>query len=72
MKKEGIVREIYLRSEPSIDLDLVTEAKSVDCTKHTLKMSVYDAILEEYCEDQDERTAVNMFMVMSGPQLVQG
>lgn len=70
--KAGFVREVYLRSTPSVDLELVTEEKSVDCTKHTLPMSVYDELLAEYCENADDRFAANMFMVMSGPQLVQG
>jgi hypothetical protein len=68
--KDGFVREVYLRSTPSVDLDLVTEAKSVDCTKHTIKMSVYDELLAEYCENKEERMSANMFMLMSGPQLV--
>ena len=70
--KAGFVREVYLRSTPSVDLDLVTEEKSVDCTKHTILMSVYDKLLDEYCESSDERMQANMFMLMSGPQLVQG
>ena len=70
--KEGFVREIYLRSTPSVDLDLVTEENSVDCTKHTIPMSVYDQLLDEYCETKEERTQANMFMLLSGPQLVQG
>lgn len=68
--KAGFVREVYLRSTPSVDLELVTE--KVDCCKHTIPMSVYDELLAEYCENADERTAANMFMLMSGPQLVQG
>ena len=68
--KEGFVREVYLRSVPSVDLDLVTE--QVDCTKHTIKTSVYDELLAEYCENSDERFAANMFMLRSGPQLVEG
>ena len=67
--KAGFVREVYLRSTPSVDLELVTE--KVDCCKHTIPMSVYDELLAEYCENADERTAANMFMLMSGPQLVQ-
>ena len=67
--KAGFVREVYLRSTPSVDLELVTE--KVDCCKHTIPMSVYDELLAEYCETQEERTAANMFMLMSGPQLVQ-
>ena len=68
--KAGFVREVYLRSVPSVDLELVTE--KVDCTKHTILMSVYDQLLNEYCENDDERMSANMFMLMSGPQLVEG
>lgn len=67
--KAGFVREVYLRSVPSVDLELI-EGK-VDCTKHTIKMSVYDEILQEFCENRDERMSANMFMLMSGPQLVE-
>lgn len=67
--KEGFVREVYLRSTPSVDLELIEE--KVDCTKHTIPMSVYDQLLEEFCENDKERMAANMFMLMSGPQLIQ-
>jgi len=67
--KAGFVREVYLRSTPSVDLELVTE--KVDCTKHTIPMSVYDQLLDEFCETKEERMSANMFMLMSGPQLVQ-
>ena len=70
--KDGFIREVYLRSEPSVDLDLVTEPKSVDCTKHTIKMSVYNALIDEFCESEKERGYAAMFMLMSGPQLVEG
>lgn len=68
--KPGIVRELYLRSTPSVDLDLLNEGEQVNCCDHTIPMSVYDEILNEYCENDMERTSVNMWMVMSGPQLV--
>ncbi len=68
--KAGFVREIYLRSTPSIDLDLVTE--QVDCCQHTIPMSVYDELVAEYCESDDDKMSANMFMLVSGPQLVQG
>ena len=68
--KEGFVREVYLRSTPSVDLELVTE--QVDCCKHTIPMSVYDELLAEYCENEDEKMSANMFMLMSGPQLIEG
>ena len=72
MKISGkeFVREVYLRSTPSVDLELVTE--QVDCTKHTILISVYDELLAEYCENDEERFAANMFMLNSGPQLIEG
>ena len=68
--KEGFVREVYLRSTPSVDLEVVEE--QVDCSKHTIPMSVYDQLLDEFCENDKERWSANMFMLMSGPQLVEG
>ena len=68
--KEGFVREVYLRSTPSVDLEVITE--QVDCTKHTIPMSVYGQLLEEFCENENDRMSANMFMLMSGPQLVEG
>lgn len=69
--KAGFVREVYLRSTPSVDLELVTENEQVDCCKHTILMSVYEELLAEYCENDEERMQANMFMLMSGPQLVE-
>lgn len=68
--KPGFVREIYLRSTPSVDLELVTE--QVDCCKHTIPMSMYDEVLAEYCENEDDKFAASMFMLQSGPQLIEG
>lgn len=68
--KAGFVREVYLRSTPSVDLEVITE--QVDCTKHTIPMSVYGQLLEEFCENENDRMSANMFMLMSGPQLVEG
>ena len=70
--KEGFVRELYLRSEPSIDLDLVPKEVEVDCNKYTIKKSVYEELLNEYCENDTERLAANLFMRQSGPQLIEG
>ena len=69
--KDGFIREVYLRSVPSVDIDLLNEGEKVDCTKHTIKFSVYDALIAEYCETPDDKMACNMFMLQSGPQLVE-
>ena len=70
--KAGFIREIYLRSVPSVDLNLVPDGEQVDCCKHTIPMSVYDKVLEEFCENDSDRFAASMFMLQSGPQLVEG
>ena len=67
--KPGFVREVYLRAIPSVDLELVTE--QVDCCQYTIKMSVYDSIIKEFCENKEEEMSAHMWMLMSGPQLVQ-
>ena len=69
--KDGFIREVYLRSTPSVDLDLVPDGEKVDCTKHTIKCSEYDKLLAEYCENSNEKMACNMFMLQSGPQLIE-
>ena len=70
--KPGFVREIYLRSVPSVDLNLVPDGEKVDCCKHTILMSVYDKVLKEFCESDSDRFSATMFMLQSGPQLVEG
>ena len=70
--KPGILREFYLRATPSVDLNLVPEGEPVNCSEHTILTSVYDQILEEFCENKDERFYANMLMLNKGPQLVEG
>ena len=73
MDFKGFMRECYLRSVPSIDLDLITGEGNdkVDCTKHTLKASEYNKILDEFgvSEDEGYLLACNMWMLQSGPHL---
>lgn len=73
----GFIRECYLRSEPSVDLDNVTSDNPIDCCKHRLSTENYHAICVDYeLEDADGKTldheilcACNMWMLQSGPQL---
>ena len=44
----GFVRECYLRSEPSVDLNNVTSGNPVNCSKHRLSTDEYKRILVEY------------------------
>lgn len=66
------VREVYLRSVPSVDLDKVTGNKKVNCSDHKLTVSEYNNILKEFDvkDDSNEILACNMFMLQSGPQLI--
>lgn len=64
------IRECYLRSEPSVDLNDVTKENPIDCCKYNLKVSVYNQLVEEFCENDDQRFACDLWMLQSGPQLV--
>lgn len=73
----GFVRECYLRSEPSVDLNNVTSDNPVSCSEHRLSLENYHAICVDYgLEDKDGNTldndrlcGCNMWMLRSGPQL---
>ena len=75
----GFVRECYLRSEPSVDLDEVTADNPVNCSKHRLSTDEYKRILVEYGVadenwnpidgNRDRLTGCNMWCLQSGPQL---
>ena len=65
----AFIRECYLKSTPSVDLDEVTKENPIDCCKYTLKMSDYNDILKEYCKTDNEEFACNIWMLQSGPQL---
>ena len=71
------VRECYLRSEPSVDLDTVTSDNPINCSKHKLSVPEYEKILQEFgltdeqgnTIDQDRVVGCNMWMLNSGPNL---
>jgi len=75
---DDFVRECYLQSEPSVDIDEVTEDNPIDCRKHKLPVNVAEKLTNELIEamsgkhDAGEiRTACNMWLLSSGPQLVE-
>lgn len=69
---KGFVREVYLRSTPSVDLDNLSAGQQVNCSNHKLQLTEYNKILKEYqvAEESDELLACNMFMLQSGPLLI--
>ena len=71
------VRDCYLRSTPSVDLNEVTKENPIDCCKHRLSVENYHAICVDYkLEDEDGKTldhdrlcGCNMWLLQSGPLL---
>lgn len=71
------VRACYLNSEPSVDLTATEEP--VDCCKHKLSKSVFTRLVDELktalcgkVNEQDVNMACAMWVLQSGPQLVEG
>ena len=75
----GFIRECYLRSTPSVDLNNVTSKNPVKCSDHRLSTDEYKRILVEYgVTDENENPidgnhdllcGLNMWVLQSGPQL---
>ena len=70
MDAKSFIRECYLRSVPSVDLE--KEKGTVDCAKHTLLTSVWEEILNKYAKTDNEKFSASMWCVCSGPHLVNG
>lgn len=71
------VRECYLQSEPSVDIDKVTADNPINCCKHKLRMGVYEKLMDKLTEalkgkyePREVRMACNMWCLSSGPQLI--
>lgn len=58
-------RQVYLHSEPSVDL---TKVESVDCRKHTIAVSEYTRLREEFGIDQKDAFS---WMLCSGPKVIE-
>lgn len=58
-------RQVYLASEPSVD---ITEVESVDCRKHTIALSEYTRLREEFGIDQMDAFS---WMLCSGPKVIE-
>lgn len=57
-------RQVYLASEPSVD---ITKVKSVDCRAHTIRLDEYERIKLEY---GIEALQANSWMLCSGPKII--
>lgn len=58
-------RQVYLHSEPSVD---ITKVESVDCRAHTIALSEYTRLKEEY---GIENLQANSWMLCSGPKVIE-
>lgn len=65
-------RAIYLHAEPSVDLETIET--TIDCRDYRLKISECEKVYEEYGVKQgtDLYIQCNMWLLNSGPQLVEG
>ena len=71
------MRECYLRSTPSVDLDAATSEHPIDCCKHKLSTDEYNKILTEFgitdeqgnTIDHDRLYWCDVWMLQNGPQL---
>ena len=70
MDGRAFFREVYLRSEPSIDI--TTAEGPINPSDHRLELAEYDKILKEYDVQPgtDLYLACNMLILNKGPQLV--
>lgn len=57
-------RQVYLHSEPSVD---ITKVESVDCRAHTIRMSEYLRIKDEF---GIENLEASTWMICSGPKVI--
>lgn len=69
MDAKGFIRECYLLSEPSIDLDQIDKSTVVDCCEHRLALSTYEMLLEKYAKTDEERLACHFWELNQGPTL---
>lgn len=71
MDYKEFIRQCYLKSTPSVDLNNVTKENPIDCYKHQLKISDYNNLIEKFCKTTEEETTCNMWTLQSGPQLIE-
>lgn len=69
--KAGFIREVYLRSFPSIDIKKVGLGAVVP-HQHTIGATAYDALVKEYCESNSDLIYAARFMICCGPKIVEG
>lgn len=65
------IKELYLNSNPSIDISIGTE--QIEPSAHTITISKYTEIQEKYFGDDEElKFQSNLFALNYAPQLING
>jgi hypothetical protein len=69
MKREfnakEFIREVYLASEPSVDIDAV---ERINCTEHRLSSAKWEELLNEFCGDNNDlQFQCTMWCMNQGP-----
>lgn len=64
------MREVYLAATPSVDLNDLKEGEQIDCRNHTIKISEFERIMDEFV-NADNATDVAMWMIASGPRITE-
>ena len=70
--KGNIVREIFLRCTPSLDIDLLPEGTEINSNGYCLTKSAYEQIIAEFCENRDEKITTHFYMLIKGPNIIEG
>lgn len=67
MNANEFIREVYLASEPSVD---ICKAEKINCIDHRLSAAKWDELVGKFCGDNtDLKMQCNMWCLCSGPQL---
>ena len=69
MDVKKFIKKVFLCSVPSVDIDTVKDGE-IDCRNHSITEKEWDKILNEFCENENERVACSLWLVTSGPKLV--
>lgn len=68
---DEFIRQCYLKSTPSIDLNDVPKGEQIAPWDHKLDYEEYCALVEEYSEGNAEvKGAMNIWCLNSGPSIV--
>lgn len=61
------IREVYLASEPSVDIE---KAEKINCTDHRMSESKWNELVDKFCgDDNDLQSQCTMWCLNQGPSI---